>query len=68
MTDTTVNGLIFFLLGLTFITLTTKAKTVGMIAVVPALVLAFHFGDWTSVGFAALAIFLGATAVMDFRA
>ena len=59
MDSTLLNGLMLFTIGLTYIGLTSKYKMISMIAVVPALMLAFEFSNWASVGFAALAVFNG---------
>lgn len=67
MTDTAINGMIFLTLGLTYMGVATRAHLLSIIAVVFALVLAFEFADWYSVGFVALAIFNGANAMFGMR-
>jgi len=54
-----VFGMIIFALGLTYLCYTTRAKIVGVISMIPLFVLAFHFANFASLGFVALALFNG---------
>lgn len=59
----TINGLIFFVLGLTFLTFTSKTKIIGVITVIPCVILAVEFNNFMSIAFSALALLNGAYAL-----
>jgi len=63
MDSTTILALIIFALALTYMSVTTRAKILGIIAIVPCVVLAIHFANYSSVGYIALAFLNGYYAI-----
>jgi len=61
MSDLTVLALVFLIIALTYMSLTTRVKFIGVLAVVPAIVLAINFGSEHSIllslAFVVVAIF-----------